>query len=349
MVSSEQSSVSVDIQPPELSAPSSKPEDQPMSLRKRLLAGTAAGLLLIGSTVFIAEISGADNNSSPTEITVTNNAVVAARDFAARPSWTQNFNKRSDGSLNQSYWRYDQGTGGPTNPRWGNNEAEFYTDLPGNVQVKDGFLDITARQQKYGGSEYTSARIKTENQVDVEYGEIEVVAKLPAGVGTWPAIWMLPQKNIYYYRSGKSDPLRYLNPGEIDIMEEIGAQPNIVTSSAQSRRYNQIDNNERIGTDTIPTASTAFHDYGLEWTPNQLVFTVDGKPYHIVNKEPGDTYKAWPYDQPYYLILNDALGGVWGGMDKASYPPNGINNAALPATFQIRSISYSKYVGPGAK
>jgi beta-glucanase (GH16 family) len=336
---------------PEAGEPLSQPEGQPMSLRKKILIGVA-GLAVIGASVYLAETSGADNNSAhvaaPTEITASNNTLMVTRDFAAKPTWVQDFGKTANGGINQAYWRFDQGTGGPTDPRWGNNEAEYYTDNLDNVQIKDGSLDITALKQAYRGSDYTSGRIKTEGKVDVEYGKIDVVAELPGGAGTWPAIWMLSQKNIYYYSGPKNDSLRYLNPGEIDIMEEIGAQPDTVTSSAQSRSYNPTDNTERIKTHTVPDATTAFNDYGLEWTPTQLVFTVDGKPYHIVNKQPGDTYKAWPYDQPFYLLLNDALGGTYGGQDSGQYPPNGINNAALPATFKIRSITYSKYIGPDA-
>jgi beta-glucanase (GH16 family) len=250
-----------------------------------------------------------------------------------------------NGPLNSNYWTYDLGTGGPTNQNWGNNEAEYYTDNSDNVSINDGVLNITAIQQTEGGQDYTSARIKTQGLIDFEYGKLDVVAKLPSGIGTWPAIWLLPQNNIYYYNSSDSDPLQYLNDGEIDIMEAIGAQPEIVTSSAQSRSYNPMLNDERIETDTVSDDTTSFHDYGLEWTPNQLIFTIDGVPYHTVNRQPTDNYKAWPYDQAYYLVINLALGGTDGGIDSNEYPPNGINNNSLPASLQIKSISYSKYSG----
>jgi beta-glucanase (GH16 family) len=296
----------------------------------------------------MADGAVANNKPAYVEITDNNNAQAVAADFAAKPTWTQDFYKLKNGRLNPAYWVYDIGTGGPTDLHWGNNEAEYYTNNLDNVEVSNGSLNIIARQQEEDGSDYTSARIKTLGKVDVEYGEINVVAKLPAGVGTWPAIWMLSQNNKFYYRSGSEDPLQYLNPGEIDIMEEVGAQPGMVTSSAQSREYNPTDNTERIETDSVPDAATSYNNYGLEWTPTQLVYTVNGEPYHIVNKQPGDTYLAWPYDQPYYLIINDALGGTYGGQDTTEYPPNGINNAALPADFQIRSINYRPYIGNSA-
>jgi len=319
--------------------------------RARIALGVAS-VAVIAAIAFAVEAGGSDHNSaeppSYSEITMTDNASAVSKDFAKEPTWTEDFSDTTDHSLDPADWLYDIGTGGPTNPKWGNNEAEYYTDNPDNVEIAGGALNIIARHQDYDGSDYTSARIKTENKFDVEYGEINVVAKLPRAVGTWPAIWMLSQDNKYYYRSGPSDKLRYLNPGEIDIMEEVGAQPGLVSSSAQSREYNPTDNTERVKFDKVPSLYTSYHDFGLEWTPTQLVFTVNGKPYHIVNEKSGDTYKAWPYNQPYYLLINDALGGSYGGEDRAKYPPNGINNTALPADFQIRSITYSKYIGPRA-
>jgi beta-glucanase (GH16 family) len=251
----------------------------------------------------------------------------------------------ANGTLDSSYWAYDLGNGDPTNPGWGNAEVEYYTNNSANISIYDGLLTITARQQNYGSQQYTSARIKTDGNIDFEYGKLDVIAKLPSGDGTWPAIWLLPQNNIYYYNSSDSDSLQYLNDGEIDVMEAVGGQPGLVTSSAQSRNYNQFLNDERIATDTVPDDTTTFHDYGLTWTPHQLLFTIDGVTYHTVNRASTDTYKEWPYDQPYYLIINLALGGTYGGINNIQYPPDGIDNASLPATLQIRSITYSKYTG----
>jgi beta-glucanase (GH16 family) len=299
--------------------------------------------LIIFGAIFSIKLSD-DLSSNPNKSTKQKN--LSKQDtgqFSTRPSWIQNFATMPNGALSSAYWRYDLGTGGPTDQNWGNDEAEYYTDNPDNVGIYNGLLTITARKQTYDGQQYTSARIKTQDLVDFEYGKIDVVAKLPSGIGTWPAIWLLPQNNIYYYNSPNTDPLQYLNDGEIDIMESIGAQPGIVTSSAQSRVYNQILNTERIGTYTISNDTTTFHDYGLEWTPDQLIFTIDGNEYHTVNREPTDTYKQWPYDQPYYLIINLALGGTYGGLDTNQYPPDGIDDTQLPTSMQISSVSYYKY------
>jgi len=317
-----------------------------MKFRKKLSLFVGGLILIVAINVGLSKKLNIDNVWSPPKVSVKPTLVktINTSQFSTEASWTQNFSSMN-GSLNSAYWTYDLGTGGSTNPNWGNNEAEYYTNEPDNVDISGGVLTITARQQDEGGLGYTSARIKTEGLIDFEYGKLDVVAKLPSGIGTWPAIWLLPENNIYYYNSPDSDPLQYLNDGEIDIMESIGAQPGIITSSAQSRSYNPMLNDERIGTDTVSSDSTTFHDYGLEWTPNQLIFTIDGVAYHTVDRESGDTYLAWPYDQQYYLIINVALGGTYGGIDSSQYPPDGIDNSQLPDSMQINSINYYKYIG----
>ena len=315
-----------------------------MHLKYKLLICFVIIAVIVSGAVFSARLRDDLSSYKPKKTTIKVVSQSPVNKFATQASWTQNFAVIPNGALDPTYWTYDIGTGGLTSPNWGNNEAEYYTNDPDNVSISNGLLNITARQQSEGGQDYTSARIKTEGLIDFEYGKLDVVAKLPAGIGTWPAIWLLPENSIYNNNSPDTDPLQYLNDGEIDIMEAIGAQPGVVTSSAQSRSYNPTLNDERIESDNIPDDTTAFHDYGLEWTPNQLIFTVDGVAYHTVNRGIDDTYKAWPYDQQYYLLINVALGGTDGGVDSEQYPPYGIDNSSLPAQFQIKSISYFKYI-----
>jgi beta-glucanase (GH16 family) len=156
---------------------------------------------------------------------------------------------------------------------------------------------------------------------------------------------LLPVKDNYAINTsaGWQDPLNYLRDGEIDMVEAVGSYPGVISSSAQSYTYNPTNNNERVQTTTIPDYSTAFHDYSMDWTPTSLSFAVDGKIYHTVTKQPSDSTLVWPYNEPYYLILNIAMGGVSGGTDAAQYPPDGIDDASAPWQMFVKSISFTPY------
>ena len=258
-----------------------------------------------------------------------------------KPTVQIDFAKLPSGSL-PSTWAYDLGNGGSDNPGWGNNEVEDYTNLASNVRIENGHLVIEAQQQNYQGYQYTSARINTSSFFTFTYGKLDVVAKLPNGIGTWPAIWLLPSQPTYA-SANSTDPNNWLKDGELDIMEAVGAIPNQVSSSAQSYSYNPGNNNERVGLLNVPTSTSSYHDYSIDWTPTQISFAVDGQIYHTVEKQAGDTYLEWPYNQPYYLILNLAMGGTDGGIMAKQYPPDGIDNNSGPWQFDIASISYTKY------
>lgn len=286
--------------------------------------------------------------------TIPQNPVSAAQDpsstFATTPSWSQNFSPMPDGSLSSSVWGYNLGNGGPDNPGWGNNEDEYYTSSPSNVRIVNGQLIIEAEQQSMDGFDYTSARITTTPSLNFTYGKLDVVAELPSGVGTWPAIWLLPSDGRYALMTpaGEQDPNNWLRDGEIDIMEATGSIPGQISSSAQSYTYNPGNNNERVGLYYIPDDTTTFHDYELQWTPTSLTFLVDGVAYHTVDKAATDTSDAWPYNQPFYLILNIAMGGTEGGTETQEYPPDGIDNSSGPWQMSIKSIDYYSYTGDGS-
>ncbi len=265
-------------------------------------------------------------------------STISQGQFALNPSWTQNFTAMSNGPLSSSVWNYNLGNGGPDNPGWGNNEEEYYTSNSSNVRVDNGQLIIEAQQQTYDGFDYTSARIVTTPSLNFTYGKLDIVAKLPAGVGTWPAFWLLPSdpRYVVWNSTTEQDPNNYLKDGEIDIMEATGSIPAQVTSSAQSYVYNPLNNNERIGTTNISDDTTAFHDYELQWTPTSLSFLVDGVAYHTVTKASTDTTDIWPYNQPFYLIINIAMGGTEGGT---------IANSSGPWQMAIKSINYYPYIG----
>jgi beta-glucanase (GH16 family) len=261
-----------------------------------------------------------------------------ASQFATTPSWSQDFSSMPDGALDGNTWNYDIGNGPAGNAGWGNNEQEYYTSNPDNVGIVKGQLVIEAQQQSMDGFSYTSARIKTMPSLNFTYGKIDIVAKLPAGAGTWPALWLLPSTSRYELTTpaGEADPNNWLRDGEIDIMEASGLYPGQISSSAQSYTYNPGNNNERGAVENISDYATAFHDYELEWTPTSLTFLVDGVAYHTVTKAPTDTSNEWPYNQPFYLIMNIAMGGTDGGP---------IDNSSGPWLMNVKSINYYPYTG----
>lgn len=225
--------------------------------------------------------------------------------------WSDEFNV--DGSPNTSNWTYDLGNG---DWGWGNNESQYYTNRSDNVIVEDGMLKITAKKENYQGYEYTSTRMKTQDKFDFTYGKVEVKAKLPQGVGTWPAIWMLG-----------SDFWTNTWPacGEIDIMEHVGYDQGNIHSSLHTTSSSGATNN--TSTKYISDVSTAFHVYGVEWTSEKIVFTVDGEAYYTYGPS-NKTSANWPFDSNQFIILNIAMGGTWGGV-------NGIDSNFTESTMEI--------------
>lgn len=196
-----------------------------------------------------------------------------------------------DGAPDPSKWTYDLGTG---DNGWGNSESQTYTKSPDNVKIEDGVLKITAKAENGG---YTSSRIKTDGIYAFTYGRVEVRAKLPSGKGTWPAIWMLGQN----YQTDI-----WPKSGEIDIMEHVGNDQNTIHSTLH---FPGNSGGNGVGkTTNVPTASTEFHIYSMEWTPEFIKFLVDGKVYHTFANSADK-----PFNADFFLILNVAMGGNFGG------------------------------------
>lgn len=217
------------------------------------------------------------------------------------------------GSPDALKWNYDLGDGCPDVCGWGNNELEYYTSDSKNVRVENGRLIIEAHREQKGGKDYTSTRIVSRNTGDWLYGRIEIMAKLPRGRGTWPAIWMLPTD--WKYGGWPAS-------GEIDIMEHVGFDQGIVHGTIHTERYNHSKGTQKEGKITIADASETFHLYAIEWSAEKIDFYVDDKKYHTVTKSNED-YKGWPFDQRFHLILNIAVGGNWGGqkgVDESIWP-----------------------------
>jgi beta-glucanase (GH16 family) len=204
--------------------------------------------------------------------------------------WSDEFN--TDGAPDTAKWGYDIGAGG-----WGNGEAQYYTNSSNNVIVQGGSLKITAKAQNLSGSNYTSARLKSENKFEFKYGKVEVRAKLPAGGGTWPAIWMLGEN----YATNTWPAC-----GEIDIMEHKGNEPNKIHGSLHYP--GNFGGNANTNTTMITGASTQFHIYKAVWSPNSIKIYVDNVLFHTVANS-----GSLPFNANFFLILNVAMGGNFGG------------------------------------
>jgi beta-glucanase (GH16 family) len=202
-------------------------------------------------------------------------------------------------------WGYDLGDGCPNLCGWGNTELEFYTaSRPENARVEGGHLIIEARRERMQTRDYTSARLVSRNKGDWLYGRIEVRAELPSGLGTWPAIWMLPTDWAY---GG------WPASGEIDIMEHVGFAPDTIYGSIHTAAFNHLKGTQSTNGIYVPDAEQAFHVYAVEWTPERIDFFVDSAKYHSFANQ-GSGPDAWPFDKRFHLILNLAVGGNWGAM-----------------------------------
>jgi len=231
---------------------------------------------------------------------------------AYRLVWADEFDR--DGAPDVTRWTYDVGGHG-----WGNNELQYYTeDRRENARVEGGHLVIEARREPWEARAYTSARLVTKGKGDWTYGRIEVRARLPAGRGSWPAIWTL----------GSATPMRWPDDGEIDIMEHVGFDQGIVHASIHTRQYNHVQGTQRTARTDVSDVSAGFHTYATEWTADRIETSVDGRAYFSFAREPQGGRAVWPFDAPQHLLLNVAVGGNWGGQ-------KGVDDASLPYRFLI--------------
>jgi len=210
--------------------------------------------------------------------------------------WSDEFNY--SGLPDSTKWNYDVGGHG-----WGNNELQFYTSKKKeNARVENGKLIIEARKEKWENKDYTSARLVTKGKGDWKYGKIEVSAKIPSGLGTWPAIWML----------GSTSPFHWPDDGEIDIMEHVGFDQGRIHGSVHTKKYNHVIGTQKTAQTMVPDCSDAFHVYSVEWDAEHVSIAIDGKSYFNFKNEHSN-YDAWPFDNKLHLLLNIAVGGNWGG------------------------------------
>jgi len=235
--------------------------------------------------------------------------------------WADEFDKPAQ--PDPAKWTYEEGF-------IRNNELQYYTRARReNARVENGMLVIEAAKERYRipldspGSgkrnkgreyaDYTSASLTTLGKASWTYGRIEVRAKLPAGRGMWPAIWTLGT-NI--------GEVGWPACGEIDIMENVGFDPDTIHANIHTKSYNHVMGTNKGSQITIPKPYQDFHVYAIEWRPERLDFFVDKTKYFTFENE-GKGANAWPYDKPQHLILNIAVGGAWGGqkgIDETVFP-----------------------------
>jgi beta-glucanase (GH16 family) len=223
--------------------------------------------------------------------------------------WADEFDK--PGLADPQKWNYEEGF-------VRNNELQFYTVArPENARIEDEGLIIEARREPWQGADYTSASLNTCGKADWLYGRFEMRAKLPRARGSWPAFWMLGSN---YPKDG------WPRCGEIDVMEHVGHEPGAVYGhlhfGATKETY------EKHGAKIVlPDVFSDFHVYAVEWQPDRIDFCVDGNPYHSLSRSEAK-HGFWPFDRPHFLLINLAIGGIWGG-------EQGVNETAFPQRYVI--------------
>lgn len=227
----------------------------------------------------------------------------------------------TDGALDPTMWTFDIGDGTAQGlpAGWGNNELQYYTDRPENVRVENGVLVITAREESFAGSNYTSARITTQGLFEQKYGRFEARIRLPVGKGIWPAFWLL---------GNDCDQNTWPQCGEIDIMEYLGNKPTVVLGSVHGPGYNAGDSIGKEYTLENDRFDNGFHIFGIEWGPDYINYYVDGDLYQTITPETTadeaitfnapENSGAWVFNgRPFYIIINMAVGGSLPGAPNA--------------------------------
>lgn len=243
--------------------------------------------------------------------------ITDAADAAARyasPDWRLIWGDEFDrpGAPDPAKWDYERGL-------IRNRESQYYTvDRRENARVEDGHLVITARREPWEGATYTSASVTSLGKFSFRYGKLEIRAKVPAGRGTWPALWLLGEnwKAVGWPRCG-----------EIDLMEHVGYDPDRIHFTVHTGAFNHVKKTGVGRAITVPRAHERFHVFGFIWTPERIEFFFDGRKVHEFAND-GQGVDHWPFDAPFFLLLNLAIGGEWGGQ-------KGIDPSIFPVEYRV--------------
>ncbi|GEM_PF-1531592 len=297
----------------------------------------ADGTTVTGETVthaFDESVANRYGEPSRYEVTLTVTDADGATDAASKSvrvdptsptvTWEQVWGDEFEGQSlpNSDKWSYETGGDG-----WGNQEQQYYTqEDTDNARLENGHLIIEARKESYEGNDYTSARLNS--KASWKYGRFEIRAKLPAGRGTWPALWMLADEQTY-------GDQYWPDNGEMDIMEHVGYDEGVIHGTVHTEAFNHIDGTDRGTSITVPTATSEFHDYAMEWTPGEIRVFVDGERYFTFQNREQYGWQEWPFDQKFHLLMNIAVGGTWGGAE-------GIDDSAFPERMVIDYVRVYK-------
>lgn len=247
--------------------------------------------------ISIGLLSGCETDETQTVATLTNLVL------------DENFD--TDGAPNDQLWSFEIGNG-PNGDGWGNQELQYYTDRPDNVRVENGFMLITAREESFEGSSYTSARLITKDKFEQQFGRFEARIRLPFGQGIWPAFWML---------GADIDENPWPAAGEIDIMEYRGQDPSILIGSVHGPGYNGGNAISKEFTLENDRFDTGFHVFGIEWGPDFVNFYVDDVLYNQITREDVNEETngegVWVFDKPFFILMNLAVGGTFVGSPNA--------------------------------
>jgi beta-glucanase (GH16 family) len=251
--------------------------------------------------------SAPETTTTTTEPPPTTTTIASPEPLAIEPpeGYELVWNDEFDGdSIDRSNWTYDIGGWG-----WGNGEAQYYTDRPENARVQNGLLVIEADSEQFEGSYYTSARLLTQGLREFQYGYIEARIKVPDGVGTWPAFWMLGAN--FGRDTEDPDDSNWPDVGEIDIMEYAGREPDLVLGTIHGPGYAGAGGLTKWNRQEFPIADD-FHTFAIDWDYDGIRWYLDGELYSDKSRDAVGE-REWVFDQPFFIILNLALGGTVGG------------------------------------
>lgn len=253
------------------------------------------------------------------ELFTSSQSIIIDEDDQGEPNlfWSEEFDY--SGLPDANIWNMETGGGG-----WGNNELQYYTNSEENASVGGGILTITAKEQAYGGRNYTSARITTQNKFDFKYGKIEARIKLPYGQGIWPAFWML---------GANINSVSWPSCGEIDIMEMIGGAGNDNTTHTTLHWSNNNEHASYGDHYTLPSGILAdgFHVFSVEWDESRIKGFIDDTQYFVADITPAQLSE---FHEDFFIIVNIAVGGNWPGAPNAS--------TEFPQTMEIDYIRVYK-------
>jgi beta-glucanase (GH16 family) len=221
--------------------------------------------------------------------------------------WQDEFEGPQGQAPDPTKWKHQVGGDG-----WGNEELQYYTDRPENVALDGaGNLLITARKEAFMGNAYTSGRLTTQGLFSQAYGRFEARMRLATGAGMWPAFWIMGD-NIA--------DLGWPRAGEVDIMEQKGFDVREIWGSVHGPSPGGVDVPSTYAGTLADDVNATFHTYALEWDPAKLVFLIDDQPYAEVAPDRIPNYAVWVWDHPFFIIVNLAVGGLFGGDPNDSTP-----------------------------